>query len=95
MQTLAHAVNAAVPRFEQFGMGQGLLAAAENLGLLFRRQFVAVLNQIVTVFFKPLREMLSVRCVQKLFRRGATIETVPEFRRRYATRDDGGGLTVG
>ena len=69
MQALAHAVHGAVPRFEQFGMGHGLLAAAENLGLLFRRQFVVVGHQIVTVFLKLARELLSFLGVERKDRR--------------------------
>ena len=39
-------------------MRQCLLAAAENFGLLFRRQFVAfILDQIVPVFLEPAREL--------------------------------------
>jgi len=56
MQALAHAVDGAVPWFEQFGVGQGLFAAAENFGLLSGGQFVvifALAEPGAAMFLKP------------------------------------------
>lgn len=67
MKPLAHALDYAVPRFQQFGMCQGQLAAANDLGLLFFAQFVGLIaEQFSPIFFEPDRKPLSFfRCQAK------------------------------
>jgi len=61
MQALAHPVDGAVPRFEQFGVGQSLFAAAENFGLLRGSQFAVIFvltEPGAAMFLKPMGKPL-------------------------------------
>lgn len=59
MESLADAVDGAVPRLQQIGMGQRQFAAAEDFGLLLRGQIVAgvrFVKNLGPMCFKPGRE---------------------------------------
>lgn len=54
MKSLAHALNSAVPRFQQFRMRQSKIAPANDFCLLLLSQFTRLIaNQLATVLFKP------------------------------------------
>ena len=54
MKPLADALDRAVPRFQQLGMRQSPLAAANDLGLLLFAQFVRlVAQQFAPIFLEP------------------------------------------
>lgn len=67
MKSLAHALDSAVPRFQQFGMRQSQLAPANEFALLLLAQFVRVIpEQFPPILLEPNRQSLSlVKCQTK------------------------------
>ena len=67
MQSLADALDRAIPRFQQFGMCQSQLAAATYLGHLLFAQFVRLIaKQFSAIFLEPDRQSLPFfRCQSK------------------------------
>jgi hypothetical protein len=60
MQSLADALDGAIPRLHQFGMCQSQLAPANDLGLLLFAQFVRLIaEQFSPILLEPDRQSLS------------------------------------
>ena len=67
MKSLAHAIDGAIPRLQQFRMCQGQIAPANDLGFLLLGQSVPLIaEQFVPVLLKPNRQTLPfLRCQAK------------------------------